>query len=158
MVTSLSLFLPPSLPEAVLVKSFSIRESTWEDWEGCCVGPLSGGEAHSVRLCDLAPLSPVGGRVGSVQVLNQNRHHGTPTEGLSISVVSPSDGSLPTIWHLLLETSGGRALDVAGGRDADWPVLELCLCGRHRWWDSSPLSHPQNLSPVLHTLRRCRIA
>ena len=97
MVTSLSLFLPPSLPEAVLVKAFSIRESTWEDWEGCRVGPLSGGEAHSVRLRDLAPLSPVGGRVGSVQVLNQNRHHGTPLEGLCISAVSPSEGSLPTI-------------------------------------------------------------
>ena len=31
-VTSVSVFLPPSLPEAVLIKALSVRGSTWEDW------------------------------------------------------------------------------------------------------------------------------
>ena len=42
-------------------------------------------------------------------MFNQNRHNGTPPKWLSSSAVIPSDGGLPTIWRLLLWTSGGRA-------------------------------------------------
>ena len=42
-------------------------------------------------------------------MLNQNRHHWTPPKWLSSSAEFPSDGSLPTIWHHFLWTSGGGA-------------------------------------------------
>ena len=32
MVTSVSVFLPAPLPEAVLIEALSVRESTQEDW------------------------------------------------------------------------------------------------------------------------------
>ena len=61
---------------------------------------------------------------------------------LGSSAVSPSDGSPPTIWGLLLWTSEGGA--AIRNKSWAWPEVgmpgraarEQCLWGRHRWWDN----------------------
>ena len=47
--TSVSVFLPLSLPEAVLIKAFKVRECTWEDWwrDVMAVCSLEGTLTHS---------------------------------------------------------------------------------------------------------------
>ena len=52
MVASVSVFLLPPFPEAVLIKALNVRESTYEDWWRDVVAVCSlggrGGDTHSV--------------------------------------------------------------------------------------------------------------
>ena len=78
--------------------------------EGRSGGLLSGGTLTQSDSTTWLTLSSVGGTVGGVlRMFNQNRHYWTPPQWLSSSAVFPSVGSLPTIWRLLLWTSGGGA-------------------------------------------------
>ena len=105
MRTSPLAFLPPSLPKAVLIKTFSMSESPYGGLvEGHSGSLLSGGDTYSARLCNLAiTLSSVRGIVGGViamssvrgivggviAMLNQNRCHWTPPKWFSSRAVSP---------------------------------------------------------------------
>lgn len=47
--------------------------------------------------------------ITKLRMMNWKRHHLTPLMWFSSSVVSPSEGSPPTVWNLLLWTFGSRA-------------------------------------------------
>ena len=141
LATSVSVFVPESLPEAVLAKAFIARESTLENWwrDVMAVSSLSKWGAHSLWLRDLANVVVTRGHVlsGVLRILNQHRHYWTPPKWLGSSAVSPSDGSPPTIWPLLLWTSGGGA--AMRNESWMWPEVGMpgraaqCLWGRRRW-------------------------
>ena len=77
----------------------------------------------SLSLAWELKLSSVGSMADSVLcMLNQYRHHWAPLMWLGNSAVSPSEGSLPTIWPLVQGCNAEWFLDVAGDRD-NWANL-----------------------------------
>ena len=61
-------------------------------------------------------------------MLNQNRHYWTPPKWLSSSAVYPLDGSLQTIWRLLLWTSGDGV--TMRNEPWVWPKMSPGCCRR----------------------------
>ena len=76
MVASVSVFLPPPLPEAVLIKALNVRVHIGGLAEECSGGLLSEGTLTQSDSATWLTLSSVGGTVGGVlHMFSQNRHY-----------------------------------------------------------------------------------
>ena len=149
---AVSVFLPPSLPQAVLIKAFNMGESTLGDWWGDTVQGVS--NTCWARTCISELPKSLGILFGR-----------QPTNDLISSWPPLAAG--PGAQCLLLATSGSRARctmslpghlwqqgqvhnvsswpPLAAGPGAQWvwdgagmpgPVMwEHCVSSWHRWWE-----------------------
>ena len=146
-MTSVSVFLPPSLPEAVVIKALSVRESTQTDWWRDVLAVYS--LVWTLTQSDSAPqltLLLVWGIVGwcpacvesGQALLNTTKVTRQQCSTVCFGLLLTNDLTSPSVHRWRRSRDWERVLGVAVGRDAGSSgAATVPLMSAQMIWDSS---------------------